>query len=120
MTKTVTPSTKAALQSAEAEVSEAKEELAAIEAFEPSQILPRAREIYRDMVVKLEAIEDVTAAREALRTLIGDVRLVPEDGALTAEMQSAGLAGALHITLVAGTRSDRYSTPQVVRFCGLR
>ena len=54
------------------------------------------------MVAKLEAIEDVTAAREALRGLIGEVRLVPEGDSLTAELQSAGLAGALQLTLVAG------------------
>ena len=54
------------------------------------------------MVARLEAIEDVSAAREALRDLIGDVRLVPENGALTAEIQSCGLVGALQITVVAG------------------
>ena len=54
------------------------------------------------MVAKLEAIEDIPAAREALRDLIGEVRLLPEDGTLTAEMQNAGLAGALQITVVAG------------------
>jgi DNA invertase Pin-like site-specific DNA recombinase len=98
----VTPTTKAALQQAEQQASDAQDELLAIERFEPTQILPRAREIYRDMVARLEAVEDVTAAREALRSLIGDVRLVPENGTLTAEMQNAGLAGVLQITLVAG------------------
>ena len=58
-------------------------------------------------------------AREALRQIIGDVRLVPEDGALTAEMQSPGLAGALQIALVAGARYERQSRP-VFRFPGLR
>ena len=98
----ITPTTKAALEQAEQLAAEAQEELLAIERFEPTQILPRAREIYRDMVARLEAVEDVTTAREALRSLIGNVRLIPEHGTLTAEMQSAGLAGALQITLVAG------------------
>jgi len=100
----ITATTKEALQDAERQADDARAELQAIERFEPSQILPRAREIYRDLVASLEAVEDVSAAREALRQIIGDVRLVPEDGALTAEMQSAGLAGALQITVVAGAR----------------
>ena len=98
----ITPTTKSALEEAERQAGEAKEELMAIERFEPTQLLPRAREIYRDLVAKLEAIEDVNEARGALRSLIGDVRLVPENGTLTAEIQSAGLAGAMQISLVAG------------------
>ena len=106
----VTPTTKAALEEAERSIAAAQEELKAIERYEPTQMLPRAREIYRDMVAKLEAVEDVDAAREALRGLIGDVRLIPENGTLTAEIQSAGLAGALQISLVAGAGFERYFT----------
>ena len=98
----ITATTKQALEDAEHQAQAARDELQAIERFEPAQILPRAREIYRDLVASLEAVEDVATAREALRQIIGDVRLVPEDGALTAEMQSPGLAGALQITVVAG------------------
>ncbi len=65
-------------------------------------MLPRTRETYRDLVAKLEAVEEVTTAREVLKELIGDVRLVPENGTLTAEIQSAGLAGTEQISLVAG------------------
>jgi hypothetical protein len=101
----VTPTTKAALLEAEQQIADAKDELQAIEQFEPTQVLPRAREVYRDLVGRLEAIEDVTVAREALRDLIGEVRLVPENATLTAEIQSAGLAGALRITVVAGATS---------------
>lgn len=114
----ITATTKQALEDAEHQAQAARAELQAIERFEPAQILPRAREIYRDLVASLEAVEDVATAREALRQIIGDVRLVPEDGALTAEMQSPGLAGALQITVVAGARSERYSPP-VIRFPGL-
>lgn len=60
----ITPTTKAALQ--EAEQVEVREELKAMERYEPAQMLPRAQEIYPDMISKLEAVEDVTAAREAL------------------------------------------------------
>lgn len=69
--------------------------------------------------VRVIGVSDgVDTAREALRQIIGDVRLVPEDGALTAEMQSPGLAGALQIALVAGARSERCLP--VLRFPGLR
>lgn len=114
----ITPTTKAALQEAERQVAEAAEEIKSIEMFEPTQMLPRAREIYRNMVSELERIDDVDAAREALRGLIGDVRLIPENGKLTAEIQSAGIAGALYETLVAGAGYERYVYP-VLRFTGL-
>lgn len=98
----ITTTTKAALQQAESDIAAAKKEIVAAERFEPTQMLPRAREIYRDLVAKLEAVEDVTTAREMLKELIGEVRLVPENGTLTAEIQSAGLAGTEQISLVAG------------------
>jgi hypothetical protein len=53
----ITPTTKAALEEAEQNMSVAQEELRSIERFEPTKMLPRAKEIYRDMVAKLEAIE---------------------------------------------------------------
>jgi len=119
----VTPSTRQALLDAEAAMVDAQEALRVMERFEPTQMLPRAREIYRDMVERLENIEDVNAAREALKILIGDVRLVPENGKLTAEIQSAGLAGALQITLVAGARNERYlpsfESVRLIRIPGL-
>jgi transposase len=84
----------------------AQEELRAIEEFEPMQILPRTREIYRDLVARLGAIDNVAVAREALRDFIGEVRLMPKNGSLTAEIQSAGLAGTLQISMVAGARFE--------------
>ena len=80
----------------------ANEDMRELSAFNTSDVLRNAREVYSDLVRRLETIDDVSAAREALRGLIGDVRLVPEDGTLTAEIQSAGLAGSLQISLVAG------------------
>lgn len=63
---------------AEALERDAQLELRAIESYEPMQVMPRAREIYRDLVARLEAVEDVSTAREALRELIGEVRLIPD------------------------------------------
>ena len=99
----VTPNTKAALEAAEAEVAAASQALAALERFEPTKALPRAREVYRDLVDRLTDIQDVSAAREALRQLLGgEVRIVQKDGALFAETTNAGLAGVCELTMVAG------------------
>ncbi|MCL1861874.1 MAG: recombinase family protein [Proteobacteria bacterium] len=97
-----TASTRAELEDAENRIFDAQEELKAIERFSPEQMLPRAREIYRDLVTQLESVQDVDAVREVLRELIGEVKLAPENGMLTAEVQSAGLAGALKMVGVAG------------------
>jgi site-specific DNA recombinase len=112
----ITPTTKAAMHEAEQQLADAMDELKAIERYEPTQLLPRAREIYRDMVGHLENVEDVATAREALRSLIGTVRLVAENGTLTAEIQSAGLADALQISVVAGAGFERYLQPAIIRF----
>ena len=103
----VTPGTKAALEGAEASVASATEALAMIERFEPSKVLPRAREVYRSLVERLESVEDVSGAREALRELLGgEIRIVSEDGVPYAEMKNAGLAGVCQLTLVAGARFE--------------
>ena len=104
----VTPGTKAALEAAEAGVIAATEALATIERFEPSKVLPRAREVYRGLVERLESVEDVSGAREeALRELLGgEIRIVLEDGVPYAEMKNAGLAGVCQLTLVAGARFE--------------
>ncbi|MEW5904390.1 MAG: zinc ribbon domain-containing protein [Pseudomonadota bacterium] len=98
----ITPTTKRALEEAEEAARTAEEELHAILTFQPTQILPRAREIFKGLVDKLECINDVSAAREAIRSITGDIRLIPEHGKLFAEPTQAGLAGLCQITLVAG------------------
>ena len=92
------------LAQAERELEGAQARLHTVENFAPTQILPRAREIYRRMVQTLEAIEDIEPAREALRSILGDeIRLVPEDGGLYAEMKKASHTASLsQIVMVAG------------------
>lgn len=111
----ITPSTKKAMEEAEARLQEAERRLDDMQGFQPAQILPRAREIHRALVEQLECIEDVAAAREAVRAIVGDIRLVPEDGELVAEMTNAGIAGACQMALVAGARFERHLTPLRVR-----
>ena len=102
----ITPNTKKALEEAEARVQSAEESLQEINAFQPAQILPRAREIHRAMVDQLDKIEDVNAAREAIRAIVGEIRLVPENGELWAEMKKDGMAVLSQVTLVAGARFE--------------
>ena len=99
----ITHSTKDAVLRVEETISELEDELKAIERFQPNQLFPRAREVFKDLVAKLEYLDDIPAAREALRGLLGEVRLLPENGALTAETQSIGLTDAMQIAMVAGT-----------------
>jgi len=105
----ITPSTKAALETAETGLEQANNELLELKNWQPSQILPRAREIYKAMVLKLEEISDVAATREAIKQLTGDITLVREDGKLTAELKQGGIA-TLHskISMVAGAGYVRY------------
>ena len=54
--------------------------------------------------------------REALKGILGEeIRLIPENGILVAEMQTGGLAAACKINVVAGARSGHYLTHGPVR-----
>ena len=65
--------------------------------------MPRAREVYRGLVARLEPVDDLSGAREVLKQLLGgEIRIVSEDGIRYAEMKNAGLAGVFQLTLVAG------------------
>ena len=80
-----TASTKAALEDAEQRVAIAQKSLAEAETFRPA-FLPRAGEIYGEMVAKLETIEDIPAARESIRELFGGpLRIVTEGHNIFAE-----------------------------------
>lgn len=107
----ITPSTKQALEQAEAKLIAAQQKLKDIQAWQPTQILPRAREIYRNLVQKLEHIQDVISAREAIKAIVGEIELKPENGELWAEIKQDGLAALSKITVVAGARCVRNSTP---------
>ena len=96
----ITPSTKKALEEAETRLQDAERRAREVQSFQPAQMLPRAREIHRSMVERLECIEDVAAARAAISAIVGEVQLVPENGELWAEMTNAGMAGACQISVV--------------------
>ena len=67
-----TASTKAELLDAE-RLASARAELAALQSFQPSQILPRAREAWREVVSKLaDHAKNLPEARNALRELLGE------------------------------------------------
>lgn len=96
----ITPSTKAALELAEASMKSATEELNQARRMTPSQLLPRARETWRRLVDSLEDVQEVDAARESLREILGnEIKLFPVEGELVAE-----LGGGSEVSVVAGAR----------------
>jgi len=99
----ISPALASELQRAESELEAAKSREKTVLNFSPAHMLPRAKDVYRSLVAKLEAIEDIEPAREAIRSAVGDIRIVPEGKALYAEMQKAGLSSSLkQIVMVAG------------------
>ena len=98
----VTPGTRRALEEAEARLSEAQMMVQEVERCTPTKMIPRAREAFADLVANLEKADNVAATRKAVGDIVGQIRLLPEDGELVAEMTSAGLAGACQMALVAG------------------
>jgi DNA invertase Pin-like site-specific DNA recombinase len=102
----ITPSTKAELERLEREAIDAQRAVAAGEQQQPAKILPRAREVWTRMLERLADVRDKPAAREALRTLVGErivVRL-NENGDPIAEVA----ASCCQISLVAGAGSVPY------------
>lgn len=98
----LTPSTKAELEAAEADVDEAERAIAEARAWQPSSFLPRARETWDRLVRDLGAVGRGTPqARDAVIELIGDQVPVSrkENGDLVAEI--AASSGS-QIALVAG------------------
>ena len=95
----ITPSTKAELLSAEADLERARIELKALKDFQPAQMLPRARETFRRMVDTLETISSVPEARQALRELLGErIVITKKAGDIFAEVPAFNS----EISLVAG------------------
>jgi site-specific DNA recombinase len=104
----LTPSTKAELQKAEADIATAKQELQAVEAFQPAQIIPRLRDEWRGVVAALgEKSRNLPAARSALQSLLGPVIVKTENGAIFGEIAPC------QITMVAGAGSVRYLTAPI-------
>lgn len=107
----LTISTKAELEKAEAAVRSAQDEIAVQKIQQPSQFIPRMRELWEENVRRLANHgRNVPAAREAMRSLIGEsVILKTENGALFAEFAPCQL------TMVAGVRFCRYLTPDPIK-----
>lgn len=105
----VTPSTRAELIAAEAAVDEARKALATMQRQQPAQMIPRARDAWRSIVMTLsERARDVRATRAALRELLGDrIVLRKENGAIVAEVAPS------EIKVVAGACSVLYLTEPV-------
>ncbi|MEZ2417670.1 recombinase family protein [Luteibacter sp. RCC_6_2] len=93
----LTQSTREELVRAEREVEVARADLATVTAFQPTQILPRARETWRRLATDLADGGDARLAREALIELIGEsVHVTKENGAILGKITPS------QINLVAG------------------
>ncbi len=103
----VTPSTKAELMTAEAAIASARAHLDALKAFQPSQLLPRARERWHGIVQRLADVSrNKPEARAAIRDLLGDCITIRNDnGDIIAEV-----AASSEISVVAGARFGLYLT----------
>jgi site-specific DNA recombinase len=108
----ITPSTKAALESAEALVIRARDEVASMRAVQPAAMIPRARDRWQRIVADLgDKSRNLPAARAAVIEVLGERVIVRnENGNPIAEV-----AGSYHsqIGVVAGAGSVRYLTAPV-------
>ncbi len=103
----ITPSTKQALEAAEARIGEIEKELAAMRHSKPRQVIPQLRRRWEELVETFgqdETPEDMQKAQRALRDPYGEITLFPsENGHLEAEIKKGHLSAALsEMALVAG------------------
>jgi site-specific DNA recombinase len=113
------PSVKTALRDSEQQLKDAQRDLKDLERYQPTEMLSIARAMHKSWTNALENIQDVQAAREILKQLVGEIILRPENGVLTAEVPSSGLKIALKIKSVAGAGFEHYLQP-ARRFSGLK
>ena len=105
----VTSSTKAALEQAERQKAEAEKNIATAKTT-VIDLVPQAKDIYRELVKNLGDLSDVKAAQKAVSDLLGEIQLHPTEHGLEAEYENGGLMTAVSRNLVAGaglTRSAR-------------
>lgn len=97
----ITPSTKTALQAAEKSLAEAVREEEIARTFQPSQILPRAKETWQRWVATLEDHRDAAGVRAAVQEILGP--------SLTVETDGDAVYASVHdqIIMVAGARYVR-------------
>lgn len=83
----ITPSTKAELERAEAEVVAAQQDLERARVVAPARLVPMMEQKWKGIVAVLaQRVRDVPAARDALRDLIGFATVRNENGAILAEI----------------------------------
>lgn len=108
---TFSPALQSAIEAAEARKLSLSQELDSLETLQPNRLpefLPRAADIYTEMVEKLETAlaEDTDQARECLRGLVGDeilVRPAEKGDYLEAEIRAGYLQQASGLTSRSGS-----------------
>lgn len=110
----VTPTTKAALEDAESEVSDLTKRIGDAERWNGSAILPRAIERYREAVDHLaERLQShVEAARELLKSLLGESIRIRRNGDYLEAIIPNHVPTILSKALTCGVDSSRYGVPE--------
>jgi site-specific DNA recombinase len=100
----ITPSTKSELLAAEAAVDEARRTYDALAKMKAATIIPRLREIWQRAIATLgDRPDEIPAARECLRDVIGDNAVVRnENGETWIEVSPSASADKSQLALVAG------------------
>ncbi|MET0116899.1 MAG: recombinase family protein [Sedimenticola sp.] len=115
----ITPTTKEALEIAEKEKMEIAQVLEEAKQYQPLGMIPEARKKWKKCVKDLEQISDVPRVRHAVKALLGDIPLFPneEKNCLEAALNQGALMAALGSL---GEGFGRYSTiPYVTNKKGL-
>jgi hypothetical protein len=100
-----TPSTHAALQAAEHSIEHSQAAIDQAHKNQPAAILPRARDIYKQLIAQLENATDKNTVRIAVQELIGEIELQPSQCKthLVAKITGhAAMAGRLSMVAGAG------------------
>ena len=106
----ITPSTKAELERAEAEVAAALADLDRARVVAPARLMPHLEQRWKGIVDTLaQRVRNVPAAREALRELIGQATVRNENGAILAEIAPCP------INVVAGAGYAAYLPAEPIR-----
>lgn len=104
-----TASTRAELQRCESAVAAAQDKITQARSYQPAQIIPRARELWRRAIEDLSTLRSIPTARTAIRQLVGDHITVHE--ATTQNARAEISAGVMSISMVAGACYGQYLRP---------
>lgn len=118
----LSPTLKSKLEAAENERAQLLNTRQEVTVAKVAEMLPRMADTYQELLKNLENVpmREVARVRADLKRMLGDVRLVPSDGHLVAEvsLETGRLTEQMlgrQINVVAGARFETYICPRTVR-----